>query len=153
METKRGTVTAVAFKKSGTGQYGPYHIFTITFDNGDSGDYMSKTNPQTQFVMGQSADYTKEVKQNGQYTNTTIKVPQSGNGFKGANPAQINKRTALECAVEFCKAYGPKATPEQVMKLADQFNAYLNGPVAEQPKPQPQQQEAPPIDDVPEWLR
>jgi hypothetical protein len=153
METKKGTVTAVTFKKSGQGQYGPYHIFTVVFDNGDSGDYMSKSNPQTSFTIGQSADYTKETKVNGQYTNTTIKVPQQGgfNGFKGGNPKDINKRTSLQCAVEFMK--GTKATPEQVFKVADIFNAWLNaGAPQETPKEQPKQ-EAPPIDEVPEWLR
>lgn len=153
METKRGTVTAVTFKKSGQGQKGPYHIFTVTFDNGDSGDYISNANPQTAFVQGQAVDYTKEVKVNGQYTNTSIKTLQSSNGgFKGSNPVQINKRTALECAVEHLK--GTKVSPEQVFKLADQFNAWLNSgaPQAEQPK-QEVKNEAPPINEVPDWLR
>lgn len=158
METKRGTVTAVAFKKSGQGQYGPYHIFTITFDNGDSGDYMSKTNPQTAFVMGQSAEYTKETKVNGNYTNVSIKIPSSGgNNFKGANPAQINKRTALECAVRLAVGIGPAAcNPEMIFKTADKFNAWLNAgaPVQQQTPPPTHEQAPPPTDnDLPEWLR
>lgn len=107
METKRSRVKGVAFKKEGSGQYGKYYIFTVMFDNGDSGDYMAKSNPQTYFIEGQEADYTKEVKQNGNYTNTSIKPIQAQGGGKqwnGGSPTAQNRRTAMECATSLVVA-------------------------------------------------
>lgn len=145
METKNSKVTAVTLKKSGTGQHGAYFIFTVVFENGDTGDFVSKANPQTKFTVGQTTDYTKEVVQNGQYTNIKIGTPQAnGGGFKPQNPIHANKRTALECA---CRLGGSLPT---VLENAKMFDAWLNdAPKTVQPTiPTP-----PPVEEIPEWLR
>lgn len=145
MENKNAKVTAVTLKKKGEGQYGEYFIFTIVFDNGDTGDYLANSNPQSYFKVGQNADYSKEVIQNGQYTNVKIKPVRQGNGnFKGQNPIYANKRTALECASRL------GGSIETVFDNANKFDAWLNDAPKQNPvlKPEP-----PPIDEVPEWLR
>lgn len=144
METKNSRVTAVTLKKQGTGQHGVYFIFTVVFENGDTGDFVSKANPQTKFTLGQATDYTKEVVQNGQYTNVKIGIPQqNGGGFKPQNPIHANKRTALECASRL------GGNIETVFANANKFDAWLNdAPKAAQPIPTP-----PPVEDIPEWLR
>lgn len=145
METKRGKVTAVTMKKEGTGQYGKYYIFTVVFDNGDSGDYLGKSNPQTAFKVGEESEYTKETVQNGNYTNVKIKqVQQNGGGFKPQNPVYANKRTALECASRV------GGNIETILSNATKFDAWLNDAPKQNPvlKPEPQ-----PIDDIPEWLK
>jgi hypothetical protein len=144
METKNAKVTAVTLKKQGTGQYGPYFIFTIVFDNGDTGDYLAKSNPQNIFNVGQNADYTKEVMQNGQYTNVKIKSIQQG-GFKPQNQGAANRRTALDCAIK----YGNEPIDPAILKNADTFLEWLNNETkAQVTKPTP-----PPLDEVPEWLK
>lgn len=145
METKRAKVTAVTLKKEGTGQYGKYFIFTVVFDNGDTGDYLGKSNPQNAFTVGQDADYTKETVVNGQYTNVKIKTIQQGNGFKPQNPAAANRRTALECAIR----YGSESIHPNVIKNAEQFLKWLN----ESPPQAASIPTPPPVEDIPEWLK
>lgn len=136
MEQKKSKVVATSLKKEGTGQYGPYYIHLIVFENGDSGDYMAKSNPQTYFKIGSEVEYTKETKQNGQYTNTQIKPIQSqgGNGFKQGSPLAQNKRTALECAVSF--AVAGKLPTEQIGIKAMHFTTWLNQDVQVTPTTQ-----------------
>lgn len=144
METKRGKVTAVTMKKEGTGQYGKYYIFTVVFDNGDSGDFLAKTNPQASFKVGETSDYTKETVQNGQYVNVKIKqVQTNGGGFKPQNPIHANKRTALECASRL------GGNVEVVLQNAKKFDEWLN----DAPKEAVTKPEPPPVDDIPEWLK
>lgn len=126
MEQKKSTVRTAIYKKSGNGQYGEYHIHEITFDNGDKGDYMAKTNPQNTFTVGQEAEYTIEKRENGQYVNFAIKPVKQANGFvpnKG-NPVYEHKRTALRCAVELC-AHG-KITTDKIGEWAGNFMKFLN---------------------------
>lgn len=146
METKNAKVTAVTMKKEGTGQHGKYYIFQVVFDNGDTGDFISKVNPQTTFTQGQIADYTKETVVNGQYTNVKIKSITQGNGFKPQNPIHANRRTALEAAAQ----NSGLSKPEDVIKVAEIFLKWLNSetPVAKAEAPTP-----PPVEEIPEWLR
>jgi len=142
MEQKKSKVVATSLKKEGTGQYGPYYIHLIVFENGDSGDYMAKKNPQDYFKVGSEAEYTKETKQNGQYTNTQIKPiqPQGGNGFKQGSPLAQNKRTALECAVNL--AASGKLPTEQIGMQAVKFLTWLNAEPKQPEQPKPVQQPA-----------
>ena len=57
-QTKRSAVTNVTANGSFDGQYGTLYKFEITFANGDSGEYASKSNPQTKFSVGVETDYT-----------------------------------------------------------------------------------------------
>ena len=69
----KGKVKSAVFKKSGTGQYGEYHIFDVTIEGDDKVyQYMAKTNPQNKFVVGQEVEYTAETKTNGQCGNCGI---------------------------------------------------------------------------------
>ena len=57
-QNKRSAVTNVTANGSFDGQYGTLYKFEITFANGDSGEYASKSNPQTKFSVGVETDYT-----------------------------------------------------------------------------------------------
>ena len=57
-QTKRSAVTNVTANGSFNGQYGTLYKFEVTFANGDSGEYNSKTQDQTKFVIGKEVDYT-----------------------------------------------------------------------------------------------
>ena len=58
MEQKRSAVTNVTANGSFNGQYGTLYKFEVTFDNGDGGEYASKSADQTKFKVGMEADYT-----------------------------------------------------------------------------------------------
>lgn len=122
---KKSIVRSAIFKKTGTGSYGEYHVFEISFDNNDKGDYIAKTNPQTAFKEGHEAEYTIEERVNGQYKNYSIK-PIKANGFvpgKG-NPAYEHRRVALRCAVDV--AIAGKIELKQISEYANSFMKFLN---------------------------
>jgi hypothetical protein len=126
METKKSIVRSAIYKKSFSGQFGEGFIHEITFDNNDKGDYISKSNPQTSFVVGKESDYTIEEKQNGNYKNYTIKPVKQQNGFvpgKG-NPAYEHKRTALRCAVDLVAA--GKIEVGKIKEYSESFMKFLN---------------------------
>jgi len=140
MEQKRSKVTGIIFGKSGQGKNGPWHLFTIGFENGDSGSYFANTNPQTYFVSGQEADYTKEITQNGNHTNTKISPVRNQNGQGGkpgwnASPTAQNKRTALECAVSL--AVAGKIPFDQIGATAVKYMAWLDSGAVATPKQEP----------------
>lgn len=57
---------------------GTIYYHKVTFENGDSGEYGSSTPQCIKFVVGQVADYEKEIKVNGQYTNVKIIPAKTG---------------------------------------------------------------------------
>lgn len=125
MEQKKSIVRSAIFKKTGSGNNGEYHIFEITFDNGDKGDYITKKNPQSSFIEGKESEYTIETVINGNYTNHKIK-PVQQNGFvpgKG-NPAYEHKRTALKCATDLVCA--GKVDEKNILTAAKKFMEFLN---------------------------
>jgi hypothetical protein len=56
-QNKRSAVTNVTANGSFDGQYGTLYKFEITFANGDSGEYASKSQSQTKFQTGVETDY------------------------------------------------------------------------------------------------
>lgn len=126
MEQKKSITRSAIFKKSGSSAYGEYHVFEVTFDNGDKGNYLSKTKEQTTFKEGVEVEYTIEVKENGNYKNYTIKPVQKANGFvpgKG-NPAIEHKRVALKCAVDL--ACNDKIDKKDIATWSESFMKFLN---------------------------
>ena len=96
-------VASATFKKEGEGKFGKWYLYEIKLDGDDKTyQYMSKTNPQNKFVVGQEVEAEIETKVNGQYTNYNIKPVQTG-GFGGGanNGARMEldrKIAALNCA-------------------------------------------------------
>ena len=127
METKKSIVRSAIFKKANSGQNGLYYIFEILFDNGDKGNYFSKTEQQDTFKEGLEIEYTIETKVNGNYTNYSIKPAKAANGFvpgKG-NPAFEHKRVALKCATDLCCA--KIIEKKEIATFAESFMKFLNG--------------------------
>lgn len=122
---KKSIVRSAIFKKSGSSTYGEYHVFEVTFDNGDKGNYLSKSKEQSTFKEGVEVDYTIEEKVNGNYKNYTIK-PVQKNGFvpgKG-NPAYEHKRVALKCATDLVCA--GKIAEKDLVTAAGKLMKFLN---------------------------
>jgi hypothetical protein len=126
MENRKAIVKSTVFKKSFDGKYGETFVHEVTFDNGDKGEYLSKSNPQTSFVVGKEVEYTIEEKVNGNYKNNSIKPAKAMNGFvpgKG-NPSYEHRRVALRCAVDLVAA--GKCDIGKIKEYAGAFMKFLN---------------------------
>lgn len=69
---KKSVVKSVAFQKEYDGKYGKLYYFAIEMENGDKGQYGSKTNPQTKFKEGEETAYDYIDKGNGYFDIKTI---------------------------------------------------------------------------------
>ena len=88
-QTKRSVVTNVTANGSFDGQYGTLYKFEITFANGDSGEYASKSNPQTKFSVGVETDYTitdRTFKDRIYYKIAPVMAQPQGNSFAQKAP-------------------------------------------------------------------
>ena len=57
METKKSIVKSITPNGTWEGSYGLMYKFEIEFENGDVGEYLSKSENQDKFVVGQDTDY------------------------------------------------------------------------------------------------
>lgn len=127
METKKSVVTAIAENvKQWAGQNGTVYYHTITFANGDSGSYGAKSPKCEKFVVGQESEYTIELKQNGNYTNITIKPVQSQGGFNPKQPKNEKLIVAQSCLNYATQLHMGKQSPtEHVIEVAEVFYKWV----------------------------
>jgi hypothetical protein len=88
-------------------QYGKFYKFEVVFENGDSGQYMSKEENQTKFKVGMNADYTitsKDVNGKLYYTIKAAQAQKQGGWSKPqADPekeARISRMSVLKVATD-----------------------------------------------------
>ena len=55
---KKSKVNGVSANGTWDSKYGTMYKFEVSFENGDVGEYNSKTQDQTKFVIGQEAEYS-----------------------------------------------------------------------------------------------
>ena len=88
-QQKRSAVTNVTANGTYNGQYGTLYKFEVTFANGDSGEYASKSQNQTKFVVGVETDYTitsKEFKDRIYYKIAPVMAQPGASGSFQAKP-------------------------------------------------------------------
>ena len=110
----------------------------IVFENGDSGEYSSKDQNQTKFVVGQETEYEfidgkypKVKPVNNWQGNNTSFTPKAGND---KIQEYIIKQSTLKCATDYVIANG--GDERRVIEVAEMFtNWVLKG---EKPIEQPQ---------------
>ena len=88
-QTKRSAVTNVTANGSFDGQYGTLYKFEITFANGDSGEYASKSKDQSKFSVGVETDYTitdRTFKDRIYYKIAPVMAQPQGNSFAQKAP-------------------------------------------------------------------
>jgi hypothetical protein len=128
-------------------KYGTLYGFEVAFENGDVGNYNSKSSDQNKFVAGQDATYTIETKptKNGK-TFTAIKPvfgtqqnysrPMSQNtstpapSFGGKSPeteARIIRMNALTSSVNFLKERN--CDLKQILEVAETFISFINAEI------------------------
>ena len=134
MEAKKSKVIGVQANGTWESKYGMFYKFEVDFENGDGGEYSSKSQTQNKFVMGQEAWYTIE----GEGKFKKIKPAQlpeqqsSGGNFKGGyqkspeTSAQIARMNALTNAVNYVLAKGSTEVGElEIMQLASAFEDFI----------------------------
>ena len=122
---KKAKVTNVQANGTWEGQYGLMYKFEVTFDNGDTGQALSKTD-NCKFVVGEEATY--EYK-GGQYPKVKyVSEFQQNNDFRAKPKADnvqelIVKQNALTNATTFVCNNG--GTPQDVLEIADMFKEWV----------------------------
>lgn len=125
--------------------YGTLYGFEVAFENGDVGNYNSKSAEQNKFVAGQEATYTIETKptKNGK-TFTAIKpvfgtqnnsrpmqnnsTPASSYGAKSPETeARIIRMNALTSSVNFLKERN--CDLKEILQVAETFISFINAEI------------------------
>lgn len=148
METKKSKVIGVQANGSWESKYGTFYKFEVDFENGDGGEYSSKSQTQSKFVSGQEAWYT--IEGSGKFAKVKpAQAPeqQQSNGggysagsFKGENPEtakRIARMNALTNATNYIMAKGATELGElEILNLANAFEDFImNGLKAKQSPP------------------
>ena len=108
---KESKVTQVAGNGTWDSANGTLYKFEVSFENGDSGQYLSKSQDQTKFKVGEVASYeitSKEVKGKLYYTIKPVStfVPNGGGGSKPSyqkdpeTEKRITRMSVLKCATD-----------------------------------------------------
>ena len=98
-------------------KYGLFYKYEIAFENGDSGEYSSKSESQNKFIPGQVAYYTAEQNKNGywkikpqskEYAESVSATSNavSSNSNDNTRDMRIARQSSLKCAVEYHIANG-----------------------------------------------
>lgn len=131
-ENKKGVVTSVTGNGTWDSKYGTMYKFEVSFDNGDAGEYNSKSQDQTKFVIGQEAEYTITSRDYNGNTYYTIKPAQPAGGYTGggykakADPEKdkrIAKLAVLKSATELVVA--DKIGRQDIFVIADEMMKWV----------------------------
>ena len=130
-QTKRSAVTNVTANGTFDGQYGTLYKFEVTFANGDSGEYASKSKDQTKFQVGVETDYIlTERKWNDRifYKISPAQVQQSPGAFipKAKDPEtdkRITRMSVLKVAGDL--AINGDIKLQEVLAYAQIFEQYV----------------------------
>lgn len=136
---KKSVVKGATPNGTWEGKFGLMYKHEIAFDNGDCGEYSSKEQNQTKFVVGQETEYEftdgkyPKVKpiSNWQQNNNSFQQKQSKDDIQ----EYIVKQSSLKCATDYVIANG--GDERKVIEIAEMFtNWVLKG---EKPIEQPQE--------------
>lgn len=154
-----GKVTAIGYDGELSNAHGTFYKWSLQFDNGDAGTYLSKTNPQTKFTLGENAhyDFNKEKGRifyvNPDYENNK---QSGGRKFDPQRELRIVRQSSLANAIAYHAAKDEEnATIDRVIKTAVKFVGFVMGDNdAKQPQSNTQQSDQVPpmpsiVDDAP----
>ena len=120
---KISKVKSVQANGTWEGKFGMMYKFEVAFENGDAGEYSSKTQDQTKFVVGEEVEYERidkgkyiHIKPISNFTPNTNYAPKKDGNVQ----EYIIKQSSLKCAVDICIAQGTYST-EDVIARAEIF--------------------------------
>lgn len=131
-QTKRSAVTNVTANGTYNGQYGTLYKFEVSFANGDSGEYASKSADQTKFKVGVETDYTitsKEFKDRIYYKIAPVMAQQGFQGGQAPKPKDpetgkhIMRMSVLKVAGDL--AINGDIKLQEVLAYAQIFEQYV----------------------------
>ena len=105
---KTSKVTNVQANGTWEGQYGLMYKYDVTFENGDSGEYSSKSKEQNKFVVGQDTQYNfidgkyPKVKPVSNFEQTSYTQKPTNTNRELA----IIRQSSLKCATDYVIANG-----------------------------------------------
>ena len=118
---KKSKVISVQSNGTWEGSYGTMYKFEVSFENGDTGEYSSKSKDQNKFVIGHETEYEFT---DGKYPKVKpVYNPASGGSYNKFNndanrQKMIVKQSSLKCAVDLCIADN-KTDLHSVFKVAN----------------------------------
>ena len=122
---KKSTVKSVQANGTWEGKFGMMYKFEVEFENEDSGEYSSKTQDQTKFVIGQEMEYEYIDGHFPKVKPVYQKPDFASNGFSGGYKKDDNiqkmivKQSSLKSAVDYCS--GGNCSTSDVLKVAQEF--------------------------------
>ena len=123
--TKKSTVKSVQANGTWEGKFGMMYKFEVEFEDGNAGEYSSKTQDQTKFVIGQEMEYEfidgKFPKVKPVYQKPDFVSGSSNGVYKKDDTVQkmIVKQSSLKSAVDYCSK--GNCSPSDVIKVAQEF--------------------------------
>jgi len=130
MEVKKSVVKQVTPDGSWDGKFGLMYKFEITMENGDMGQYMSKSKDQNKFTVGAEVDYEYhdgdyvKIKPHNTFQQTGGGVVSPTRVAKGVDVQElIVKQSSLKAAVDFCK--GDNCSTRDVIDYAEEFYLWV----------------------------
>ena len=118
---KKSKVTSVQNNGTWEGKFGMMYKFEVAFENGDCGEYSSKSQDQNKFVADQETDYEFIDGKFPKVKPVYQQQPSFSGGIK-ENPERqklIVKQSSLKSAVDYCS--GGNCSPSDVIKVAQEF--------------------------------
>jgi hypothetical protein len=123
MEQKKSVVKNVTPNGTWEGNYGLMYKFEVEFANGDIGEYLSKSEKQDKFIVGQETEYQFK---GGQYPRVkpVSNFNASYSSSKSDTNLEIRFSVAFKAAIELCAA--DKIGLEEIMETTIGFDEFLD---------------------------
>jgi hypothetical protein len=125
MEIKKSVVTQVSPNGTWEGKYGLMYKFNVSFENGDTGGYLSKIEDQTKFIVGREVEYEftdgDYPKVKPYYANPMSKSNYSNNNQDTRD--EIRFSVAFKGAIDL--ASSGKINVEDIRAVTISFNDFL----------------------------
>jgi len=117
---KKSKVTNVQSNGTWEGNYGTMYKYEIVFENGDCGEYSSKSQEQNKFVIGEEVDYTFT---GGKFPKIKpVYAPQNDSNIVGSSREDlIIKQTCIKAAAEMTQS------PDTAILMAEKFYSWIKG--------------------------
>jgi hypothetical protein len=122
---KKSKVTSVQNNGTWEGKFGMMYKFEVAFENGDCGEYSSKSQDQNKFIKDQEMEYEfldgKFPKVKPVYQQNQSFSGSSNKGYKKDDNVQkmIVKQSSLKAAVDYCS--GGNCSTTDILKVAQEF--------------------------------
>lgn len=122
---KKSKVVSVQANGTWEGKYGVMYKYEVAFENGDAGEYSSKSAEQNKFVEGQETDYEFI---DGKFPKVKPVNNFQQGGFTAAPKNDkvqeyIVKQSSLKCSVDYVIANG--GDEARVIEIAEMFTAWV----------------------------